>query len=395
VTTRKEQRDRYAWLRPLELMWVARTIALVEDWRDRPLAGQRRVRPWYEDDGQSTDRFGMTVDQFRAYRQRGLYGGYRVAFRKWPNMTAEGDGWTPGPATNGIAKWLDQKLGVARPPWPLHLADDHEDSPLKQMPKLGLGDKHDWWLRHWKGFDRVGRSADENTLPRRKDDFAVLPEAGHLRLVIFGNDGDGQRRLRVAREVQKAAATDHMGVCEHLGGVLRKDDRFDRAVALLPRFSRLSDAGMAAMDFIATSLRIAGESSVALADVAADPVARDVCNELRAAARVWPTDAEMKLRHIETANRFATAISDARPIECLRALLNYHEIYGGGLRWFVLRDGRVEARTLPRGGSSRYRFRLWPLCRLAAQCGVLRGMPGALRADNEAGDDQLPEDADE
>ncbi len=48
LTTRSEQRERYAWLRPLELMWVARTIALAgDDWRDRSLAGQRRVLPWY------------------------------------------------------------------------------------------------------------------------------------------------------------------------------------------------------------------------------------------------------------------------------------------------------------------------------------------------------------
>ena len=62
------------------------------------------MRPWYEDDKQSTDRFGMTEDQFRAYRQTGMYGGYRLAFRKWPGMTVLGDGWTPGPATNRVGE---------------------------------------------------------------------------------------------------------------------------------------------------------------------------------------------------------------------------------------------------------------------------------------------------
>ena len=128
VTNRAEQRERYAWLRPLELMWVARTIALAEDWRDRSLAGQRRVRAWYEDDEQPDDRFGMSVDQFRAYRQTGMYGGYRLVFRKWPGMTSLGDGWTPGSAVNGLAKWLDGKLGIARPPWPLHVGDGDDDS---------------------------------------------------------------------------------------------------------------------------------------------------------------------------------------------------------------------------------------------------------------------------
>src|SRR3954451_5292263 len=47
AVTRSEQVRRYAWLRPLELMWVARTIAIAENSADRPLAGQRSVRPWH------------------------------------------------------------------------------------------------------------------------------------------------------------------------------------------------------------------------------------------------------------------------------------------------------------------------------------------------------------
>ena len=70
-------------------------------------------------------------------------------------------------------------------------------------------------------------------------------------------------------------------------------------------------------------------------------------------------------------------------------------MYGGGLRWFVLRNDRVEPCTPWRGGSSRYRFRLWSLCRLAAQCGVLRDMPIALREDAEAEEDETAEAANE
>ena len=113
-----------------------------------------------------------------------------------------------------------------------------------------------------------------------------------------------------------------------------------------------------------------------------------------AAAQEWLKGAEMQLRHIETAHRFASAIPSAQPIECLRALLQYHEMYGGGLRWFVLRNGRVEPRTPPLAGSSRYRFRLWSLCRLATQCGVLRNMPPAIR-DDDSGEDETLEAADE
>jgi hypothetical protein len=51
----------------------------------------------------------------------------------------------------------------------------------------------------------------------------------------------------------------------------------------------------------------------------------------------------------------------------------------------------IEPRTPWRGGSSRYRFRLWSLCRLATQCGVLPDMPRALLAEDEAGEDDTSE----
>jgi len=388
VATRAEQRERYAWLRPLELMWVARTIALAENWRDRSLAGQRRVRPWYEDYDQSTDRFGMRVDQFRAYRQTGMYGGYRLAFRKWPGMTVLGDGWTPGPATNELAKWLDDKLGKStRPTWPLHAGAGDENCLSANSAKRGRGDEHNWWCKKWATFDEGGGSADHNTLPRRKVDFAILPESKLLKPLVFGDHQNGRQRAKVAIEVENASANTHIEICEHLGSEFGSNP----TIKLLPRFSRLADAGMAAMGLVAETLR--QDTRVKLADVAAHPKAAPICDELMVAAQDWRKNAVMQLRHIETAHRFASMIPSERPIECLRALLHYHEMYGGGLRWFVLRNGWVEPRTPSRGGSSRYRFRLWSLCRLATQCGVLPNMPRALLGDDEAEEDASSEAA--
>jgi len=379
--TRAQQRERYAWLRPLELLWVARTIAIAEDWKQRSLAGQRRVRPWYQDDGQRANRFGMSVDQFHAYRQTGMYGGYRLAFRTWPGMTVHGDGWTPGPETIRLAKWLDDKLGGARPGWPLH-------SP--RSAKRMRGEEHRWWSREWPTFDQRGRNADKNTLPRPKSDFSVLPEGDLLKPLVFGSDLFGRLRTRVAREVAKASAVDHIAVCNHLGRVFADDG----TVKLLPRFSRLADAGMAAMDLIADAMR--GKTDVSLSDVAKRANAKATCKELFSAAQAWRQGPGMQLRHEETAHRFASTIPSARPIDCLGALLQHHEVDGGGLRWFVLRNGKVESRSPQGVGSSRYRFRLWSLCRLAAQCGVLQSMPLALRADVEGEEDEtLTDDANE
>ncbi len=286
VHTRAEQMERYSWLRPLELMWVARTIALADDWRKRPLSGQRRVRPWYEDDDRSTPRFGMTADQFRAYRQTGMYGGYRLTFRKWPGMTVAGDGWTPGSAAVRIADWLEDKLGSARPSWPLHHEGDHDGGPLTRVPKLGKGGKHDWWLRRWPEFCDGGRRADENTLPRPKEEFRPLPEGELLKSVIFADDHAGKRRLAVARGVAKAEGADHAAICDHLGQVFGNV----RAFEVLPRFSRLADAGMSAIDLVAKALR--GKSQVSLSEVAASGGAAGVCEELEAAAHDWQAVAE-------------------------------------------------------------------------------------------------------
>ena len=91
-----------------------------------------------------------------------------------------------------------------------------------------------------------------------------------------------------------------------------------------------------------------------------------------------------------TAYSFAARFPNVSARDCLIALLDHHEQHGGGLRWFVLRNDEVVARANPTATSSRYRFRLWPLCRIATQCGVIRSMPAALALDGpeDTGDDE-------
>jgi hypothetical protein len=139
---------------------------------------------------------------------------------------------------------------------------------------------------------------------------------------------------------------------------------------------------MAVMDIVARTL--GGGTGVTLSDVAGRNDAKAACKDLFAAAQQWLRVTTMRVRHIEAAHHFASMVPGPRPADCLRALLQYHEVHGGGLRWFVLRDGEIEPRTPPRAVSSRYRFRLWSLCRLGVQCGVLKDMPEALLEDDEA-----------
>lgn len=210
----------------------------------------------------------------------------------------------------------------------------------------------------------------------------MLPEVDLLKPVIFGDYPSGKRRHEVATEIARSNAVDHIGICRHLGRAFPKDP----IIALLPRFSRLADAGIAAMKEIAKSL--GGESRVSLTEAAASPSAEQVCKELHAAARDWSTSDELQIRHIETAHRFAIAIRSASPTKCFTELLQHHELCGGGLRWFVLRKGYIEPRMPPLSTASGYGFRLLSLCRLATQCGVIRDMPAGLRDD----DDDVEED---
>lgn len=382
VEKRIEQQARYAWLRPLELMWVARTIALAKDFRDRPLSGRRRVRAWYQDDRRRMEHFGMTEDQFRAYRQTGMYGGYRLAFRKWPSMSIAGDGWTPGLEAIRLAKWLDTKLGSAR----LKHAGDEDGGVSTRSAKVGRGSEVAWWLNQWKGFDQGGRVADGNTLPRLRNDFTKLPEADKLEKIIFGLDSGGQRRRSIAREIAQCHADNHLEICVHLSHKFSDNE----IIKLLPFFSRMADAGMAAMDFLAR--RLGNNPSVSLAEIAKHHDAKLVCKELFKAVSSWKgctKRANLQLRHIESGHQFASVIQTDQPIDCLAALLHHHESYGGGLHWFVLRNGKIEPRTPQGNGSSRYRFRLWPLCRLAAQSGVIRKMPPALLGEIESPDEGM------
>ena len=375
VGNRLVARERYTWLRPLELMWVARTMLLVdEDAYGRPLAGQRRVRRWLDDE-QVAPRFAMTPEQYRSYRQTGMYGRYRLAFRKWPRLSRNGDGWTPGVACAGLAKWLDSKLGAAR----TGFGDD--DVPTSKW-STWRGNEAGLWLKNWPGFEAHNKNADDNTLPPRRDDESKLPEAHLLEPIVFGSDIGGKRRRLVATLLSKSHAVAHQEAVEDLARAMPDN----QVVQLLPSFACLADAGTELMDAIAGRLR--QKDAIAITSLAKRSDIQSLCKALVEASVAWTTRKRgATVPHLSTADNFAEAFVGKNTLQCLTALLDHHEQHGGGMRWFVLRNGQIVARANPTGISSRYRFRLWPLCRLATQCGVIASMPDAVRSEVDDDDE--------
>ncbi len=390
VRTRREQLDRYSWLRPLELMWVARTITIMGDDRTlRPLAGQRSVRRWIEKDRKKTDYFGLIRARYDAYRHTGMYGAYRMAFRRWPGMTVRGDGWTPDRGTLELAMWLDKKLGNPLPELPIEATE--EVSVRGRKINLSKSEPDDWWLRKWRGYDEGSRSAERFTLPRPWDEHVELPEASLLRPRIFGDGRACRRRLQVAQEVARSGARNHLEICRHLARTFPDHPYFQT----LPAFSRLADAGTEAMRLIFDAMQ--ADVRRPIDDIAGLPRTGEICDELNAAAAEWMSFGELPIAGLEVAHRLADAVAKPNPADCLSGLLRHHELRGGGLRWFVLRGGIVEPRTAMRSGSSWYRFRLAALCRLAAQCGMIDEVPEGLSwmqsaEDRELADDESEED---
>lgn len=392
LLTRRDQRARYSWLRPLELLWVARTMELApDDWRGRQLPGQRRVREWLDDGDRNAPRIGLSEEQFRRYRNTGIYGGYRLGFRRWPGMSVGKDGYSPSARAHALAEHLDGKLGGARPSWRLFAGDDDDDGLSSRSVKLARGAEDRFWVQKWPEVFGAGKNADVHTLPRPRDEHEALLEAAILEPVLFGKDPGSRRRRDVVEALLEADGEEHQDACAHLGRMFKAVP----AIHLLPVFSRLADAAMNALFVVSRALT--GKASVPLSRVLEEPDAKDVGKELVDACAAWLKRDGIVLRHVEAADLLATRLQKATSESCYAALLEHHELSGGGLRWFVLRGTSVEARSPAGAIGSLYRFRLFAVARLAVQCGVIRDLPECVRggADAELFDEGEAEDEDD
>jgi len=146
------QRARYAWLRPLELLWVDRTLEAGQN--TGQLRGRRSVERWRRANRQLPN-FAMSPDQFHRYRQVGTYGTYRVVLRKMSGLTT-GDGWTLGDIGLKLADFVNNSL-----PRDVRLKHEHFEN----------GAKWNHWIdseaRYWvtKGWPTALAKASSGPLP--------------------------------------------------------------------------------------------------------------------------------------------------------------------------------------------------------------------------------------
>lgn len=365
LSTREGQRSRYAWLRPLELLWVDRTLESGQT--NGQLRGRRSISRWRDDDRKLAN-FAMSPDQFRRYRLVGTYGAYRVVFRAVSGLTI-GDGWTPGDTAFQLATIVNESL-----PRDVRFKHNHFEN----------GNKWGHWTdneaRYWveRGWPAARVKAAIGLLPTADNAVSkLLPEQERslLEPALFG--ADSSRRATVLALARAKGASSHADLCDTLASSSALSTMIEpRSLGPLPAFTRFADASMHAMRRLWTEINHDDiKQNPAIGKLAHSSELRARLDMVRETADAWlRTPDRSVFPHDHVVTRLAETMQKATTsIDQLRALARHHHEYGGGRRWFREQAGKIVPLVADTGiAASDYRFRIRPLCRLAAQCGVAR-----------------------
>ena len=364
LSGRDDQRARYAWLRPLELLWIDRTLKFGQT--TGQLRGRRSIERWRTADRQLPN-FAMSPDQFRRYRQIGTYGAYRVVLRTAPGLTM-GDGWTPDTIGLKLADLVNDSL-----PPDAQLKQEHFENGTR-WSHWNSGDEPRYWVEHgWPSWVKTGGflpTPDEavtHLLPKKERDL--------LKPALFSDDST--RRVTAEALANAKGTRSHADLCDVLANSSALSKKLGPAsLAPLPSFSRFADAAMHAMRGLWDEIN----HDDAKQDPAVKTLARSTelqsrLSLVRDAGLAWlgaPGGSAFPHDHVVT--QLAEAMRAARtPVDQLRALAEHHHKYGGGRRWFRKKAGKMVPLVADTGiAASDYRFRLRPLSCLAAQCGIAK-----------------------
>lgn len=360
---REAQGARYAWLRPLELLWVDRTLESGQT--SGQLRGRRSIERWRAAKRQLPN-FAMSTDQFRRYRQVGTYGAYRIVLRTLPGLTI-GDGWTPANTALKLAAIVNESL-------PRDVRLRHE--------RFEKGTKWGHWAedeaRYWveRGWPAASAKVGKGLLPTPDSAIGeLLPEAERRLLapVLFG--AESPRRVTSEALAGAKNASSHAALCDTLANSSMLSKRIEPAsLAPLPAFTRFADASMFAMRGLWAEINQDGaEQAPAVTRLAGSLELRARLDLVRKTGAEWLRAPGRKgFPHDAVITPLAKAMKAATtPIEQLRVLAHHHHERGGGRRWFREDSGKMVPLVADTGiAASDYRFRLRPLSRLAAQCGI-------------------------
>ncbi|MCY1016079.1 hypothetical protein [Pyxidicoccus sp. MSG2] len=355
------------------------------------LRGRRSVERWRKADRQLPN-FAMSPDQFRRYRQVGTYGAYRVVLRTVPGLTT-GDGWTPADTAIQLANLVNDSL-----PRDVRLKQEHFENGTK-WGHWSDGDEARYWVKH--GWPAAWAKAG-GFLPTPDDAMRKrLPEEERrlLERVLFS--AESTRRVTAEALASAKSAKSHGDLCDTLANSSVLSKKLEPAsLAPLPSFSRFADTSMRAMRGLWIEINHDDVKQAPSVDkLARSSELRTRLDLVREAAAAWLRAPGRSLfPHDHVITRLADAMqSAATPIDQLRALARHHHEHGGGRRWFREQAGKMVPLVADTGiAASDYRFRLRPLSRFAAQCGVAK-MNDVLNAveRNELEDVARPEPDDE
>jgi hypothetical protein len=384
LSSRDNQRKRYAWLQPLELLWVARTLESGQT--TGQLRGRRSIERWRKDD-RIPSNFAMSDDQFRRYRQVGTYGAYRVVLRTMQGLTT-GDGWTPGDTGRKLADLVNNSL-----PSKARLNQQHFESGT-QWGHWSKGKQVEYWMKlGWAEWDK---SANRGFRPTRGEAISMpLPEKERQLLEAALFPEDSIRRITASVLANARSAKSHADLCDALarsGRIAETLKSKNASLEALPAFSRLADAAMAAMRGLWSEIGSDKETRRAdIAELARSDVMEKRLDQLRKEGDVWLNPSTPRdFPYQDVVTRLAEAMKNARTLdEQICALTRHHREYGGGRRWFNEKSGKLELAVRDNDiVTSDYRFRLRSLCLLAAQCGVA-STANALNAMAPKGEDSV------
>ena len=366
LAQREDQRARYAWLRPLELLWIDR--ALESGQTTGQMRGRRSIERWRKN--RTLPNFAMSEEQFNRYRQVGTYGAYRVTFRTVAGLTTGGDGWTPGETARQLADLVNKKL----PP-----GAQIKEECLQGSPRLG--EEAQFWIKRgwpeWKGelnrgFLPTPDEAVRHPLP--KEERRILEPA------LFGDET--VRRVTVEVLASAKSARSHAELCDSLAESNKFDSETGAKLAPLPAFTRLADAAMDAMRTLWHTINHDGQAQApAIEKIARSDELAAKFKQLKEASKAWlGVSSRSNFPYQQNATQLAAAMQEAASFgNQIRALTKHHSTYGGGRRWFREQAGTLVPLIANTDiAASDYRFRLRAICLLAAQCNVAN-MDDALK----------------